>query len=348
MLFFFTLCKERLMHFYPEYFTWQMVANDEHNVVKFLRTLYKAHKSYGREMQGYLTESWKAHRQALPKICRNHIGILIPSIKETDESFQTETLTGKMWQRNLITEDVKTKIQAFLAHPPHYFIIDETPRNLRDKVKILTLVNEPIQKETPIFTGEAPKPSLMPAKEPEGEKPSLKNIISSQEAPALLEAESVMDSLEFYTQLQAAPKLEPMPSSSANKASKVSLSSKKQSKKVKIAPQVTQKETLNKSLQTLPEKYSFTLTHTMSEGAITDFLAALKIFSEETKNNLDNKVKEDIKALEDKKIALKKSYKIMLRLVNQLRQLGLAKLEIYRGKGSHALITVFRDGKFKK
>ena len=345
---FFTLCKERLMHFYPEYFTWQMVANDDHNVVKYLRTLYKTHKSYGREMQGYLAESWQAHRQALPKICPNHIGVLISSIKKTDESFQTESLTGKMWQRNLITKDIKTKIQTFLVHPPHYFIIDEAPRDLWGKVKMLTLVNEPIQKETSISPGEAPKPSIMPAKELEGEKPSLTNTISSQEAPTLLEAESIMNSLEFYTQLQAAPKPEPMPSSSSNKASKTFPSSKKQSKKVKVSPQVMQKETLNKSLQTLPEKISFTLAHTMSEGAITDFLTALKILSEETKNNLNNKIKEDINALKDRKISLKKSYKIMLRLVNQLRQLGLAKLEIDRGKGSHAMITGFRNGKPKK
>jgi len=213
---------------------------------------------------------------------------------------------------------------------------------------MLTLVNEPIQKETSISPGEAPKPSIMPAKELEGEKPSLTNTISSQEAPTLLEAESIMNSLEFYTQLQAAPKPEPMPSSSSNKASKTFPSSKKQSKKVKVSPQVMQKETLNKSLQTLPEKISFTLAHTMSEGAITDFLTALKILSEETKNNLNNKIKEDINALKDRKISLKKSYKIMLRLVNQLRQLGLAKLEIDRGKGSHAMITVFRNGKPKK
>lgn len=345
---FFTLCKERLMHFYPEYFTWQMVANDDHNVVKFLRALYKTHKSYGLEMQGYLKESWQAHRQALPKICRNHIGILIPSIKETDESFQTESLVGKMWQKNLITEDIKTKIQSFLEHPPHYFIIDETPLDLRDKVKILTLVNEPIQKETPIFTDESPKPSVMQAKEPESEKPSLTSIISTQEAIPFLEVENIMNSLVFYTQLQAPQKLAPMPSTSSNKASKVLPSSKKQTKKKKAEPQVVQKENLDKSLQALPEKISFTLTHTMSEGAITDFLTALEILSEETKNNLDNKVKKDIKELEDRKIALKKSYKIMLRLVNQLGKLGLTKLEIERGKGSHALITIFRNGKSKK
>ncbi|AIL12500.1 hypothetical protein IM40_01505 [Candidatus Paracaedimonas acanthamoebae] len=341
---FFTLCKERLPHLYPEYFTWQMVANDNHNVVKFLSALYKTHKSYGVEMQGYLKESWQAHRMALPKICPHHIGPLISSIKETDESIKAESLVEKNWKKNLITEDVRSRIKSLLDHPPQYFILDETPEFLKESIKILTFVNEPVKKDITTDISESPKPSLPPAKEVEGEiaASSTSSIIMvpTQEDTTLPEVNSVMDFLEFYTQLEPSQGLTFPASTATSEKARVGTRTR-----FKTAGANNKRKQKKEDRLIIPplEKTSFTLRHTMAEEAIEDFLKALNVLSEATRKSLPERIKEDIKNLKSKQLSLKRAYKIMLRIINYA---GV--LELDRGKGSHALVTIFRDGKPKK
>lgn len=194
-----TLMKKRLSQYYPQYFTWHLVAGDEHNIVKFLKASYKTYKSYGFEMQGYLQESWQAHTKVLPKICPHHIGSLIPAIYEVEKNFKANFLNRENWKKNLITAEVKEKIEFFLTHPPHYFIIDETPQDLSGALKVLGFFSEPINKQT-ILT------NPVPAKQPTSLEKTIQKdsdtLVSTSSASVVLETEPTKQQISLTKEIE--------------------------------------------------------------------------------------------------------------------------------------------------